>query len=60
LGLKGTRIGDAEVYHAHGNFIVNRGRARAKDVYRLMNFIEKRVKEKAGITLEREVILIGF
>ncbi len=59
-GLKGVRIGDAEVYERHANFIINRGNARANDVYNLIKLIEKEVKDKTGIKLEREIILLGF
>jgi UDP-N-acetylmuramate dehydrogenase len=59
LGLKGKRIGDAEVYEKHANFIINRGNARAEDVHQLMRLIEKELKKTRGITLEREVRLIG-
>jgi UDP-N-acetylmuramate dehydrogenase len=59
LGLKGTRIGGAEVYTGHGNFIVNRGGARARDVYRLMRLVEETVRRERGIILEREIRLLG-
>lgn len=59
LGLKGKRIGGAEVYERHGNFIINRGMATARDVYRLMRFIEDEVYSRTGIRLEREITLVG-
>jgi UDP-N-acetylmuramate dehydrogenase len=59
LGLKGKRIGDAEVFERHANFIINRGGARAEDVYRLIRFIEGEVERKRGIRLEREILLVG-
>jgi len=59
LGLKGTRIGDAEVYQEHANFIINRGNATSEDVYRLIRIIENEAKKRAGIVLEREIILLG-
>jgi UDP-N-acetylmuramate dehydrogenase len=59
LGLKGTRIGDAEVYPKHGNFIINRGHATADDVYRLILLMESRLKEHLGAAIEREISLIG-
>jgi len=59
LGLKGTRIGDAEVYPAHGNFIVNRGNATAKDVYKLILLMESRREKQLGIRIEREISLVG-
>jgi len=59
-GLKEARIGDAEVFENHANFIVNKGNATANDVYKLIKLIEKEVKRKTGIKLEREIILLGF
>jgi UDP-N-acetylmuramate dehydrogenase len=59
IGLKGKRIGDAEVYENHANFIINRGNATAEDVYRLIKFIEREVKKKSGIALKREINFIG-
>ena len=58
-GLKGTRIGDAEVFEEHANFIINRGRATADDVYSLIRLVRDEVKNRTGIELEREIILIG-
>lgn len=54
-GLKGCRIGDAEVSHVHANFIVNKGNAKAEDVRRLRELIKMKVQEKAGIDIESEV-----
>ncbi|MBI2880283.1 MAG: UDP-N-acetylmuramate dehydrogenase [Candidatus Tectomicrobia bacterium] len=54
-GLKGHRIGDAEVSTVHANFIVNRGRATAKDVERLIHEIRNRV----GSELELEIHRVG-
>jgi UDP-N-acetylmuramate dehydrogenase len=59
LGLKGKRIGDAEVFERHANFIINSGGASAEDVYRLIRFIEEEVETKRGIRLEREILLVG-
>ena len=59
LGLKGKRIGNAEIYREHANFIINRGKARAEDVYKLIKFIENEVKQKKGIKLKREINLVG-
>jgi UDP-N-acetylmuramate dehydrogenase len=59
-GLKGTRIGDAQVSDKHGNFIVNVDKAKAVDIVRLINHIRKVVYDKFGIVLEPEVKLIGF
>lgn len=58
-GLKGIRIGDAQVSEKHANFIVNRGHATAADILRLVALIQQRVLEKTGRTLETEVKIIG-
>jgi len=58
-GLKGTRIGDAEIAQAHANWIVNAGRARASDVLALMDVMRAAVKDKFGILLEPEVRVMG-
>ncbi len=58
-GLKGLRIGDAEVSVKHGNFIVNRGQASAAEVISLIDLIQKRVFETTGHSLETEVRIIG-
>ncbi|MHB8908467.1 MAG: UDP-N-acetylmuramate dehydrogenase [Syntrophales bacterium] len=58
-GLKGTRIGDAQVSEKHGNFIVNRGAATAGEIIGLIEKIQKRVFEVTGYALETEVRIIG-
>lgn len=57
--LKGVRIGDAMVSQKHGGFIVNLGNATACHVYQLIRMVEKRVWDRFGVRLEREVRLIG-
>lgn len=59
-GLKGHRIGNAQISDKHANFIVNLGGARAADVLELIELARARVFAKSGITLEPEVKLIGF
>jgi len=59
LGLKGTRIGDAQIAPEHGNFIVNLGKATAQDVYNLIRLVQARAREERGINLEPEVKLWG-
>ncbi len=54
-GLKGKRIGDAQISEKHANFIVNLGNAKAKDVLSLMKLAKEKVKNKFGIVLEEEV-----
>lgn len=58
-GLKGYAIGDAQVSEKHAGFIINRGHATAQDVISLINYVQKRVKEKSGVDLKPEVRLIG-
>ncbi|HVU17660.1 MAG TPA: UDP-N-acetylmuramate dehydrogenase [Candidatus Didemnitutus sp.] len=59
VGLKGERIGDAEVSPVHANFIVNRGHATSADVLALVRRIRERVKSVRGIDLQPEVMLFG-
>jgi UDP-N-acetylmuramate dehydrogenase len=58
-GLKGFRIGHAMVSERHANFIVNLGKATAEEILELMEHVEERVYEMKGITLEREVRVVG-
>ena len=58
-GLKGFRIGQAQVSTKHANFIVNLGGARADDVRRLIEHVQRTVLQKFGVRLEREVHLVG-
>lgn len=58
-GLQGLRIGGAEVSTKHAGFIVNVDSATAKDYTDLIQVIQKTVKEKYGVNLETEVIVIG-
>ena len=59
-GLKGYRIGGAEVSTIHGNFILNIDNATAEDVLRLVAYIQQQVREKTGIFLQTEVKRLGF
>ena len=58
-GLKGTRIGGAQVSEKHGNFIVNLGSATARDIIGLIELVQEKVLEAKGIALEPEVKIIG-
>lgn len=59
-GLKGYRIGGAEVSTIHGNFILNIDNATAEDVLKLVAHIQQQVREKTGISLQTEVKRLGF
>lgn len=58
-GLMGYKIGDAEVSTKHAGFVINKGSASASDIYKLICYIQKVVKEKYNVELEREVRLLG-
>ena len=58
-GLKGLRIGDAQVSEVHANFLVNLGRASSSELEELMEVIEQRVQQETGIKLIREVCVLG-
>lgn len=58
-GLKGLRIGQAEVSRKHANFIINLGGARAAEIEALMSQIQQRVYEQSGVWLESEVRVVG-
>jgi UDP-N-acetylmuramate dehydrogenase len=58
-GLKGTRIGNAEISPLHGNFFINHENTKAEDIRALIELVQKTVKEKQGVELELEIELIG-
>ncbi|HEX3731300.1 MAG TPA: UDP-N-acetylmuramate dehydrogenase [Opitutaceae bacterium] len=58
-GLKGERVGDAEVSPVHANFIVNRGHATGAEVLELVRRVRARVRQAKGVDLEPEVLLYG-
>ena len=58
-GLKGAQVGDAQVSTLHANFIVNRGRATARDVLSLIRKVGQTVEQTAGVTLQLEVRIVG-
>jgi UDP-N-acetylmuramate dehydrogenase len=58
-GLKGCRIGDAEVSEKHANFIINRGDATALDVENLIMHVQQTVADTTGIELIPEVRIVG-
>jgi len=59
VGLKGFRMGQAMVSDRHANFIINLGKAKAEEVIQLMEFVERKVFEEKGVSLEREVRVVG-
>jgi UDP-N-acetylmuramate dehydrogenase len=58
-GLKGTRIGGAEISTVHANFFVNQGGATAADVKALIDLARRTVRQKFGVELELEIELVG-
>ncbi|BAJ64368.1 UDP-N-acetylmuramate dehydrogenase [Anaerolinea thermophila] len=58
-GLKGKRIGKAEISPVHANFFVNLGGATAADILQLIQIAQKTVQDKFGVTLELEIECIG-
>jgi UDP-N-acetylmuramate--alanine ligase len=59
LGLKGARVGGAVVSAEHGNFIVNDGKATARDILELISILKAKAKAERGIELHTEVEIIG-
>jgi UDP-N-acetylmuramate dehydrogenase len=59
LGLKGHRIGGAEVSQRHANFILNAGQAKAQDIFRLIRYVQEQVENQWSILLEPEVKILG-
>ncbi|KGF89421.1 MULTISPECIES: UDP-N-acetylmuramate dehydrogenase [Prochlorococcus] len=60
IGLKGFKIGGAEISIMHSNFIINNSSASSKDIYELITVIQQKVLQKKGIYLQPEVRMIGF
>lgn len=58
-GLKGKKIGKAQISEKHANFIINLGRAKAADVVALIELVRQKVKEKFGIELKEEIVRLG-
>ena len=59
LGLKGRRVGAIEVSNIHANFIINHGGGTAADALALARQVRAEVRDRCGITLEPEVLLLG-
>jgi len=60
MGLKGLKIGGAEISTMHANFIINTSSASSKDIYELITVIQQKVLQNKGIFLQPEVRMIGF
>ncbi len=58
-GLRGLRVGDAQVSEKHTGFVVNLGSATASDILALMDEVKRRVLDQTGVALEPEVRIIG-
>ena len=58
-GLKGMRIGGAQVSEKHAGFVVNTGGATSDDILSLIRLVRDRVLEKTGVLLEPEVRMLG-
>jgi UDP-N-acetylmuramate dehydrogenase len=58
-GLKGFRVGDAQISHIHANIMVNLGRATASDVIGLIRHAQREVKDRFGYELEAEINFVG-
>lgn len=59
LGLKGKKIGDAQISEKHSNFIINLGRATFNDVYQLIDFAKKKLEDKFQIESELEIQIVN-
>jgi UDP-N-acetylmuramate dehydrogenase len=59
VGLKGARIGDAQISPLHANFFINLGQASSRDVYDLIQLARRSVSEEFAVNLELEVELLG-
>ena len=59
-GLKGTKIGDAEISNKHANFILNLGKAKSNEVLDLIKMIKEKIKIMFDINLELEIKILGY
>ncbi|HEX4969126.1 MAG TPA: UDP-N-acetylmuramate dehydrogenase [Nitrospiraceae bacterium] len=59
VGLKGARVGDAEVSMKHANFMVNRGQASAADVMALIGKVRSAIRRRTGVRLDLELKIVG-
>jgi len=59
VGLKGVRIGDAQISPKHANFIINLGQARSRDILALIQLAQEKVSQEFGVQLELEIEVLG-
>jgi len=59
VGLKGVRIGDAQISPKHANFIINLGQARSRDILALIQLAQEKVSQEFGVQLELEIEVVG-
>ena len=59
LGLRGYKIGGAQISDSHANIVINNGHATAHDIRQLIEFMGREVQRQCGYTLEREVLYVG-
>lgn len=59
-GLRGYEVGGAQISPKHSNFIVNNGYASAKDIYDLIQYVQKEVDKKFNVKLKQEVCFINW
>ena len=58
-GCRGLKLGGAEISERHGNFVINRAGATARDIFNLTREVKQRVASQFGVELEEEVMLVG-
>lgn len=58
-GLRGYRVGGAQISEKHCGFVINRDNATAQDIYQLTEDVKRIVKEQFGVEMEREIALLG-
>ena len=58
-GLKGFHVGDAYVSEKHAGFIVNKNKAKSRDILEVIDYVKKEVNNKYNVMLEEEVRIIG-
>lgn len=58
-GLKGYNVGDAEISTKHAGFVINKGKATASDVLKLVEHVKNKVKEKFNVDIELEILILG-